>query len=353
MSGGEIQAVITEAIKPFTVLYYNNAALRKAKYKTLEDVDAWIKAKVEGIYEAGGPMRREISDSDDESANSFHDEYGYVAPGGLGRREWLFRMYDRLFHVQEEWDVAYDPCGIGDNEEEALDLMGNIPTFMRITNRLKDSNYGDLIEDIVYDAGSPDGIVDYSELMKLYVIVCVQKNMYTYNFPPPSNPNSYPTFVPVGDVEEELLPDPALPEFNSVTTRGVMEAQMVCDDGSSVDVDHHDIDTHLKKYGYGSVEEHNNDINNWIQIIPIAPNAVVAGGDGGDGGADDDDDFPSDGEYDKQEELLGGPVIHCGGGRWKLDIPIAPPAPPAPPDQCDDDDGGGDGGDGDDDDEED
>jgi hypothetical protein len=49
---------------------------------------------------------------------------------------------------------------------------------------------------------------------------------------------------------------------------------------------------------------------------------------------DDDDDFPSDDEYDRQEELLGGPVIHCGGGRWKLDIPNPSP-PPAQGCNCD------------------
>ena len=30
------------------------------------------------------------------------------------------------------------------------------------------------------------------------------------------------------------------------------------------------------------------------------------------------DGFPTEEEYDRKEIELGGPVIHCGGGRWKL-----------------------------------
>ena len=30
------------------------------------------------------------------------------------------------------------------------------------------------------------------------------------------------------------------------------------------------------------------------------------------------DGFPTDEEYDRKEIELGGPAIHCGGGRWKL-----------------------------------
>ena len=37
---------------------------------------------------------------------------------------------------------------------------------------------------------------------------------------------------------------------------------------------------------------------------------------------DDDDEYggyPSEDEYDRQEDLLGGPVIYCGGGKWTRD----------------------------------
>ena len=33
---------------------------------------------------------------------------------------------------------------------------------------------------------------------------------------------------------------------------------------------------------------------------------------------EDENEYPSDSEYDYWEAKLGGPVIHCGGGRWKL-----------------------------------
>ena len=31
------------------------------------------------------------------------------------------------------------------------------------------------------------------------------------------------------------------------------------------------------------------------------------------------DGFPTEEEYERMELELGGPVIHCGGGRWKLE----------------------------------
>ena len=43
------------------------------------------------------------------------------------------------------------------------------------------------------------------------------------------------------------------------------------------------------------------------------------GGDEGNGDTEyGSDGFPTDEEYDRKEIELGGPAIHCGGGRWKL-----------------------------------
>jgi hypothetical protein len=97
-----ISTAITDVITPFVGTSMKIAtlreqcaevhAMRKRINKTLPEVNAEIKAKVEACYKNGCTWRG-------ESPDIFHNRYGYVAPGGFGRREWLFRLFDWFFDV--------------------------------------------------------------------------------------------------------------------------------------------------------------------------------------------------------------------------------------------------------------
>ena len=73
-----------------------------------------------------------------------------------------------------------------------------------------------------------------------------------------------------------------------------------------------------KALNFTPTTEQEKDVEEWFWGEPPEEVAAMKKGGFHDSTEYGSDGFPTEEEYDRKEIELGGPVIHCGGGRWKL-----------------------------------